>query len=255
MHHFVALMEAKGSLKKAGMNFEEAKKILGLNGTLTPQVIRQAFRRMALQYHPDRYQTFTEKAWATRQFIKIQEARDLLMDGIVYGDLSEEVFQEKDSFYEDSNTPNPSAYSKLRSLPIIRWYLFLLEQSEKLAHPFGQILDTIITIPFVIFGLPLFLYFCFIFLLTAVLKEHGIQGYSDSPTKRGRFVYLLIITLPSIPFLFTLPLIPFDLPNVYFFGPIFLLVLIEWISFFLTEIWRRSIEGDLQRFLPAKRQK
>lgn len=243
------------------MNFEEAKKILGLNGTLTPQVICQAFRRMALRYHPDRHQTFTEKAWATRQFIKIQEARDLLMDGIVYGDVSEDVFQEKDSFYEDSDTSNPFPYSKLRSLPIIRWYLFLLERSEKLAHPFGQILAAIITISFIVFLLPLFLYFVLIFILTAILKECGIQAHADSPTKRGRFVYLLITTLPSIPFLFDLLYRPWSFDNPYFrsdvylFSPIFLLVLIEWISFFLIEIWRRSIRADLQSFLPATKQK
>jgi len=101
------------------MNYEEAKNILGLNGTITPQVIHQAFRRMALRYHPDRYRTFAEKAWATHHFIKIKEARDLLMGGIVYGDVSEDVFQEKDSFYEDSDTSNPFPYSKLRWFPII----------------------------------------------------------------------------------------------------------------------------------------
>jgi hypothetical protein len=37
------------------MNFEEAKKILGLTGTPTIKDIRQAFRKMALRYHPDLY--------------------------------------------------------------------------------------------------------------------------------------------------------------------------------------------------------
>jgi len=147
-----------------------------------------------------------------------------------------------------------------------RWYLSLLERSEKLAHPFGQILAAIITIPFIVFLLPLFLYFCSIFIFTAILKECGIQAHADSPTKRGRFVYLLIITtLPSIPFLFTflfdLLYRPWSFDNPYFrsdvylSSPIFLLVLIEWISFFLTEIWRRSIRGDLQSFLPGIRLK
>jgi len=34
---------------------------------------------MAMRYHPDRYQTFTQKAWATRRFIEIRESYDFLL--------------------------------------------------------------------------------------------------------------------------------------------------------------------------------
>lgn len=57
------------------MNFEEARKILSITGSLTPEVIQSAFRKMAQQYHPDRYQTLTQQAWATQKFIKTKEAR------------------------------------------------------------------------------------------------------------------------------------------------------------------------------------
>ena len=44
------------------MDIEGAKKVSGINESLTSEVILSAFRKMAHQYHPDRYQTFTQQA-------------------------------------------------------------------------------------------------------------------------------------------------------------------------------------------------
>ena len=63
------------------MTVEEARRLLSITSVPTPENIQKAYRRMAMNSHPDRYRTFPEKAWATRQFIKIKEARDVLVEG------------------------------------------------------------------------------------------------------------------------------------------------------------------------------
>jgi len=54
------------------MTLDQAKIILDLGEKNNIDDIRKAYRKKALQYHPDRYQTFSEQAWATKKFIKIK---------------------------------------------------------------------------------------------------------------------------------------------------------------------------------------
>jgi hypothetical protein len=60
------------------MNAGEARKILGVDGPASPERLKAAFRRAARKFHPDRFQTFTEKAWATKRFIRARKAYELL---------------------------------------------------------------------------------------------------------------------------------------------------------------------------------
>ena len=70
------------------MTLDQAKIILDLGEKNNIDDIRKAYRKKALQYHPDRYQTFSEQAWATKKFIKIKEAYELLMSGISISNAS-----------------------------------------------------------------------------------------------------------------------------------------------------------------------
>lgn len=60
------------------MNAGEARKILGVDGPASPEKLKAAFRRAARKFHPDRFQTFTEKAWATKRFIRARKAYEFL---------------------------------------------------------------------------------------------------------------------------------------------------------------------------------
>jgi curved DNA-binding protein CbpA len=39
---------------KTQLNIKDACKILGINGDITPEIVKQAYRRASMQYHPDR---------------------------------------------------------------------------------------------------------------------------------------------------------------------------------------------------------
>jgi hypothetical protein len=60
------------------MDLREARSILGLSGPAGPDRLKAAFRRAARKFHPDRFQTFTEKAWATKRFIRARQAYEAL---------------------------------------------------------------------------------------------------------------------------------------------------------------------------------
>lgn len=52
--------------------------VLGVTRRATPAEVRQAYRRLALRWHPDKNQTRQEEA--TRQFRRINEAYRVLSD-------------------------------------------------------------------------------------------------------------------------------------------------------------------------------
>ncbi|MDM7988096.1 MAG: DnaJ domain-containing protein, partial [Smithella sp.] len=80
------------------MTLNQAKIILDLGETENIETIKRAYRKMALKYHPDRYQTLSEQAWATKQFIKVREAFDLLMSSAMTTD--ENILKEDTYFRE-----------------------------------------------------------------------------------------------------------------------------------------------------------
>ncbi len=53
--------------------------ILGVSRNATPEEIKKAYRKLALQYHPDRHPP-EKKKWAEEKFKEISEAYEVLMD-------------------------------------------------------------------------------------------------------------------------------------------------------------------------------
>lgn len=62
------------------VTLEEAYRTLGISETATDEEVRQAYRKLAMQYHPDRFQAQSEaaKAEAEKKFCEITEARDII---------------------------------------------------------------------------------------------------------------------------------------------------------------------------------
>lgn len=65
-------------LHLGGTSLDDAYAVLGLTKDATDEEVRKAFRKMALQYHPDRVATLGEdvKAAANRKFQEINEAKE-----------------------------------------------------------------------------------------------------------------------------------------------------------------------------------
>lgn len=65
-------------LHLGGTSLDDAYAVLGLTKDATDDEVRKAFRKMALQYHPDRVATLGEdvKAAAQRKFQEINEAKE-----------------------------------------------------------------------------------------------------------------------------------------------------------------------------------
>lgn len=62
------------------VTLQEAYRTLGIRETATDDEVRQAYRQMALRYHPDRVESKGEAARETAEekFRKITEARDII---------------------------------------------------------------------------------------------------------------------------------------------------------------------------------
>ena len=61
-----------------GTTLEDAYKVLGIPSTATDDEVRRAYRKMALQYHPDRVATLGNdvKEAAKRKFQEINDAKE-----------------------------------------------------------------------------------------------------------------------------------------------------------------------------------
>jgi hypothetical protein len=243
------------------MTVEEARRLLSITSVPTPENIQKAYRRMAMNSHPDRYRTFPEKAWATRQFIKIKEARDVLVEGFASGEASTwESYQGQPQENSSGEAARPFAESNpfaiaeqsIASFSPFAWFSHLFEWVGGLPFP----LNEVAYIPIMVIGIllvPLFVYFIIaIGVLVNICNECGIEAYPGSRNISGRLAYLLIITLVSSPF-FVLPSFADSRVAFYvgiaFAGVMVLSVLIEWGGFFLVEVWGRSASAALQRFL------
>ena len=67
-------------LSLGGTSIEDAYKVLGVSPDASDDEVRKAYRKMALQYHPDRVATLGEdvKAAATKKFQEINDAKDII---------------------------------------------------------------------------------------------------------------------------------------------------------------------------------
>jgi hypothetical protein len=62
------------------MTFSGAVKTLGLDYSASKSDIREAYRKLVVKNHPDKFQDDVEKQVAERNFKRIQEAYEFLMD-------------------------------------------------------------------------------------------------------------------------------------------------------------------------------
>lgn len=246
------------------MSIDKALKILGLEGGESLEQIRRAFRKKAMRYHPDRYQNFSQQAWATKRFIDVKSAYDYLMN------LSTFV-------KESASTPsvNDTAHDQDQERPD-----FSKEDSTKTRSLFDWVFDwvtdrfpdkdtwvgTIITIPlglFLIMSMMVFgPYNIVLGILLGIFGKLGWEPYHNSRTRKGRFAFLMITTLAALiylPAFFYLintsesneyPTTVRTAIGIILSSMVILFVLSEWVGFFLMEIWRASVITDI---VPIKR--
>ena len=234
------------------MDNDKALRILGLKGGESYEEIRRAFRKMVLQYHPDRYQNFSQQAWATKRFIKIKEAYDFL--------VSQQTFIMNNSglHYDTSQDFN---WSNEQSSPfsLFDWLADKLPKED-------TILSLIISIPFgILFMFGLAPYGFILDIFQSVFEKLGLDPYPDSCSRKGRFSFLIISTLAAsiyFPNFFYLVYTGSKYSLAVRMGVGFILssfvvifVASEWIGFFLSEIWRRSVENEIKTYLPMTREK
>ena len=245
------------------MNFDKAKEILGLTGRPTIKDIRQAFRKMALRYHPDLYQTFTQKAWATRHFIRIREAYDFLVNSVAterVGDQYSKGLQDEETF-NAAGMAQDSFAAPETSRSIFTWLVDKIPNDDTW---WGLVLGLLL--------FPLMFVFVYYFIIVRILQEilqrFGVQAhpsFSDCQ-KKERFTFLIISSLAAFAYLpifywmaftrsgGTSPTALRIVFGLFSSSMIVIFVLSEWISFILSEIWRRSIQADLELILPRKEQ-
>lgn len=63
------------------MTTEEAYQVLGLDAPADADAVKRAYRRKALESHPDRYQDLRDKAYHEKRFIEAREAYVCLREG------------------------------------------------------------------------------------------------------------------------------------------------------------------------------
>lgn len=248
------------------MTIEQAKNILKLDEIKNLADIRRAYLKMALQYHPDRYQTFSEQAWATKQFIKVKAAYDLLMSS---SSIANENINDEDAISQARNSFNNSAnkneaegnyeyYTKPRKL-FDRIYDKYFEKNNTIL---GWICYLFLVIPEVV----CFYYILWFIILSKIFEIIGFElKLGTNSTRKNRFVYLFIETLAAstfLPILYLMVLkqggeiscsIPKIILGLFCSAMVLIFIFSEWISFFLTDIWRRSIQTDIDLILPTIR--
>lgn len=233
------------------MTETEALRLLGLTWPTPYKEVRRAFRQMAMKYHPDRYQLFTQKAWATRRFIETKEAHDLLLSllsssfaeptHVVAAEAAADVGQQADE--------RPEEYAK-KPRDLFDWLTSKIPDDNK---PLTVIVE-ILTAPMLF----VFLYYVFfLMLLDGLLKTLGLLPDPNSRSFLNRFAHLMVSTIAALAYLPSLYWLSRGAGGVlhsgkglillaFLSGMVILFVLSEWIGFVLASFWMQSAKTDLQ---------
>lgn len=230
------------------MSIEEAYKILGINRLTTKEEIRKAYRKMAMKYHPDRYQTFIQQAWATRKFIAIKEARDMLLSS--------------NSFQSDTIHVNDEFNNETENVEVFKcmdWFFDRLPNEDTF---FGFIFSFILM--WFVF-LPMLIIFFFYAIPAVILQEIFIKSFNIVPSpssrlKKERYASLFINTLSASIFLPVFYWMTFTRGGttdpttlriafgIFSSGLVILFIISEWVSFIFSGIWRRTIQSELEKY-------
>jgi len=231
---------------KISMNAYDAAQILGIGPKASQHDIRAAYLKLVKKYHPDRYQSFTEQAWATRKFIAIKEAHDFLIAMATdLADTTNTILSSAPN-NEDFNDPP-------RTRSSMDWFFNKLPKNSILGEFIGLLLLPMF-FPLLLFGLfnvPLQNY---------VSKKWNISPSISSDKKSDRIVSLIISSFSamlSLPLSYWLIFTQGGRSNIthwriavgIYMSILLVLILIsEWVSFFLTDIWRRSIQSEIKKY-------
>ena len=80
LHLGIPASEVDSMLNLKGNTLEDAYRVLGISPTATDDEVKAAYRKMALQHHPDKVATLGEdiKKAAEKKFKEINEAKDMI---------------------------------------------------------------------------------------------------------------------------------------------------------------------------------
>ncbi|KAI3905318.1 hypothetical protein MKX01_040009, partial [Papaver californicum] len=102
--------------------------VLGLNGNASKNEIREAFKKLALQYHPDKHFKSSQKVRddANCKFIQLSEAVSLATNGYASGRYTFNVnppkytknTYSKNSENTDQKTPNCKAFGTFKGVEV-----------------------------------------------------------------------------------------------------------------------------------------
>ena len=131
------------------MDYIEALKVLGLSRGCSIADARRAYRRLAVRYHPDRFRTFAQQAKATRQFIRVKEAHDVLLSHLSARAVPDETpppAEREASEYPDSaETRSNSGIEHLDPFFWLDWLMDRLMQLETISEK-NRVLE-LLTLP------------------------------------------------------------------------------------------------------------
>lgn len=246
------------------MNVTDAQQILNLKGNVKKEEIRRAFRQMAMRYHPDRYHTSSQQAYATYRFIKIKAAYDFLMnlhrtDNNNAGE-SRDAVSEKEYFRSSSISATETKESSNNVFDLVDWIVRKLPDVDS---RIGKILDVVMS-PFIMFLVMIWAMYEFTVLifLTGLFNLIGFKSNKYCSGLENRFANLILNTI-GIPVFLVLLLILMSSANrdggmfnkimyLVSLGMLVIYLLSEWISYFLTLKWYSTIRSDLDKISSAE---
>lgn len=246
------------------MNYVKALSTFNIHHPLNEETLRKEYRRLAQQYHPDKYQTYQEQIWASNRFIKLHEAYQFLLryqnEPVSYppadgADESHTVQQPQVPAEEEPSWVLSSLFQMVSSA--YDKVLLCMGSASPTAYVSGYLLmgvgivSAIALLPYIHLGF-LFVYLLVVYskvqraFLTVASRLLKQPIRPDIRTVTGQVTYLSIITLLAYPIVyiayqvacrqplpqafFGLSFSTFDLFMLAMGGLIFLVTAYEWLT-------------------------